>query len=424
MLWLSNGDNMELTKKQKESIRLSNSRLNIWEGSVRSGKSFAVYFRFLKAICEPNKNMPSGTIDISVGKTLASLKRNAIDPMIDLLGSDNAYYLIGKQEFWLFDRPIYVFSANDERSADKIQGCTVRKVLGDELSLWPESFFSMLDTRLSTGESQLFGSTNTDAPNHYLKTKYIDREKEIDISRFHFCLDDNTTLNENYKIAIKKNCTGLWYDRYIKGLWSIADGVIFDFFDPNEHTLSRCPIADTFSISIDYGTVNPFACILFGENSKKKPRVWAEDEYYYDSKKGGRQKTDKEYAKDIIAFCQNKFGEFWREKITHTIIDPSAASFKQELFENNFPSITDADNSVDDGLRLVASMLKSGYYAISEKCENYIKEFSSYTWNSKIKDKSTPNKENDHCQDAGRYKIQTDFGGEKMNYDWLTGVYN
>jgi hypothetical protein len=118
---------MELTKKQKESIAKSNSRLNIWEGSVRSGKSFAVYFRFIKAICENSKKMPAGTIDIAIGKTLASLKRNVVDPIIDIVGQQNAYYLSGKQELWIFDRPVHVFGANDERSVSKIQGSTVRK---------------------------------------------------------------------------------------------------------------------------------------------------------------------------------------------------------------------------------------------------------------------------------------------------------
>lgn len=416
---------MRLTKKQAWSVSRANKRLNIWEGAVRSGKSFASYYRFIKAVCETSSSLPPGTIDTMTGRTLASLKRNAIDPIIDLLGSNNARYEIGKQIFYIFDKKVHTFGANDERAASKIQGSTIRKSFGDELTLWPESFWRMHDTRLSLDESQFFGACNPDAPKHFLKTDYLDRWTELDLATFHFDLTDNLkphgALTQAYIDNIIKNFGNtLWGLRLIKGLWAIAEGAIYDFFTEEENTILHCPIATSRVLSIDYGTTNPLAALLLGMNALASPKIWAEHEYYYDSRKEQRQKTDSEYADELIEFCSIHLGSNWRNRLTYTIIDPSAASFKVELSKRDFPGIMDADNSVSDGIRLKASMLKSRQYAIHVACRKYIEEFFNYRWNSKILTNDTPIKSNDHLQDAGRYAIQTLFGGKFVDYDILS----
>lgn len=411
-----------LTKKQKWAFRKSTARLNIWDGSVRSGKSYNCNFRFIKAVSEEKTINSPGSIDAAIGKTLGALKRNVINPIIELVGTKNARYYVGKQEFHLFGKIIHTFGANDERSIGKIQGATIRKCIGDELTLWPESFFKMLDTRLSMKESQLFGNTNPGAPNHYLKKEYLDRVKSINLKSFHFTIDDNTTLDPEYINAMKLNFSGLWYNRYILGLWSLAEGAIYDFFS-DFNTIVVCPQATYYFLAIDYGTNNPFACILFGVNRFSTPMVWAEREYYYDSKKHQSQKTDSEYSYDLECFCKEHLGDTWKSKIKRTILDPSASSFEQELKNKRFPGVTHAVNDVQDGLRFKASMLKSGKYAISIKCKKYIESFYSYLWDSKkqLLGIDSPLKVDDHLQDAGRYGIVTEFWDNKfVDYNAMT----
>lgn len=410
---------MRLTDKQKWSIRSATKRLNIWHGSVRSGKSYAAMLKFIQVMGSISSKKDPGVIDVVCAKTLATLERNVINPIIDLVGKQCAAYARGRQEFKLFDQVLSCFGANDERSGDKLRGTTIRKSFGDELTLWPESFFKMLDTRLSLDDSAFYGTTNPDAPKHYIKEAYIDKHASLDIKTFHFVIKDNPTLTDRYINALANNFTGLYKQRFIHGLWSAPDGLIYDFFTEDENVIVRTPQPIYSALSIDYGTVNPFAAILMGINRFTKPMIWAEDEYVHDSRIAQYQKTDKEYVTDLIAFMESKRGEFWREHLHYTIIDPSAASFKVELEKANFPNITNADNDVDNGIRLVSSMLKARDYAIHERCKYYIGEMGLYRWDNKILTADKPLKLFDHSQDAGRYGVKTLFSGKIVDYDIL-----
>ena len=426
---------MRLSNKQIWSILRSTARINIWHGSVRASKTYATLIKFIKLASLASKD---GEIFL-IGKTLDALKRNIITPLESMLGSDFVHKS-GKRECHIWGRTIHTIGANDERSEGKIRGATVSLAYGDEITLWPENFFKMLDTRLSLIDSIFIGSTNPDNPNHYLKRDYLDRKGEIDLIDFHFVLDDNIFIPESVRENLKKNFTGLWYKRFILGMWCVAEGAIYDFFTEEECTLIRPPKADYYDIGIDYGTGNPTAFILTGNSFKRiKPFIWAEKEYYYDSKKQQRQKTDSEYSRDLINFVssvsstfdsiiESKYGmnklltirsNRKKDVPLHDIfIDPSAASFKIQLKRDGISNIKDADNSVIDGIRTKSTMLKNGDYAICKCCKNYINEMYGYTWDSKAQDRGEdkPKKENDHCQDGGRYIIQTKFGKNQINY--------
>lgn len=412
---------MILFPKQKWSIARSNSRINIWDGAVRSGKTVAVDYRFVKAVGEPKTNLPPDATDFLIGKTIGSLKRNIINPICELLGNDAQYYP-GKQELHIWDNIIHTIGANDERAIGKIQGATARKVLGDELTLWPESFFKMLDFRMSLKVSQLFGTTNPGPPGHFLKKEYLNRKNKLNLSSFHFNVDDNLSLDPIFKEALKNNFTGLWYDRYILGLWCLAEGAIFDFFDEQEHTIKSWPKAQYYILAVDYGTVNPFCALLMGVNPFAQPKIWAEREYYWDSQKKQRQKTDGEYSTDLNDFVIEYLGPHWRNKLQKIYIDPSAESFEVQLNRDGFPGVQHADNSVLDGLRTVATMLKCRTFAISVYCKHYIEEMHNYMWDVKKQEKGedAPKKENDHVQDAGRYGIHSEFGSNYLDLGLLT----
>src|SRR3990172_406753 len=290
----------KLSKKQALSFKESNHRLNIWHGAVRSGKSHASMIRWIEYILKG----PPGDF-MMIGKTNTSLYRNIVKLMCDYLGAEAEYYA-GKQELHLWGRTIYLVGANDERAQGKIQGSTLSGAYVDEATLIPENFFNMLLSRLSVPGSQLFMTTNPDSPFHWLKTNFLDREEELNkgnskhIKSWKFLMDDNPSLEVTYKDRLRKEYKGLWYKRYIEGMWVLAEGTIYDFFDMEHHTLVLPPsVAEYYIVGADYGTTNPTAFALIGYNSSTFPNIWMEGEYYWDSRKTNRQKTDAEFAQDL-----------------------------------------------------------------------------------------------------------------------------
>jgi PBSX family phage terminase large subunit len=379
------------------SIEESTARINVWEGSVRSGKTTCSLVRWLEYV----KTGPPGEL-LMAGKTERTLKRNILDPMEQMLGKKRFKYNRGLGEAYLFGRRIYIAGANDERAAGKIQGMTLAGAYGDELSLWPESFFKMLLSRLSVAGAKFFGTTNTDSPYHWLKTDLLDKEG-LDLRSWHFELEDNPNLDPAYIEALKKEYTGLWYKRFILGLWVLAEGAIYDMWDDEIHAVDIIPERfDRYLLGVDYATGNPTAFILIGQKGQS---LYAVDEYYWDSAKTGRQKTDAEYSTDLQRFIAGRYPQA-------ICIDPSAASFILQLRRDGVRNIREADNSVLDGIRNVASFLSGKHlFVYRKKCPNLLKEFASYVWDPKAQKKGEdkPVKANDHALDALRYVIQTMF---------------
>jgi PBSX family phage terminase large subunit len=202
-----------LSPKQLKSLCESTARLNIWEGPVRSGKSHSCYYRTIDFI----QNGPPGPL-IMCGRTEPTIKRNMIGPLSDLIGEDLVYFS-GKGEIHLWGRKIHVVGANDERAEAKIRGSEFVGAILDEVTILPENFVKMLFSRLSIPGAKLFGTTNPDSPYHWLKTDYIDKAKDkggdVDIRVFSFTMEDNPSLDEEFKRNLKKEYSGLWYQRYI-----------------------------------------------------------------------------------------------------------------------------------------------------------------------------------------------------------------
>lgn len=397
---------MALSDKQRWSIIKATGRLNLWHGAVRSGKTVGVDHAFLKFVCES----PKGDL-LLAGKTIDSLKRNVINPILEMVGSDGNY-MPGRRELKLFDRTIFTVGASDERSEGKIRGSTLAGCYGDEITLWPESFFIMMLSRMSLEGAKFFGTTNPDNPNHWLYKHYIQRAEEIDMKVFHFLLEDNPFLPQSYVDALKKEYTGLWYKRFILGEWCIAEGAIYDFFDEKKHVIKKHPEAKYYDVGIDYGTTNPTCFIIYGNNPLTTPKIWAEREYYWSPADQKRQKTDSEFSADFRNFIAPI-----RNKIRNIYCDPSAESFQLQLKRDDVTGLKDADNDVLNGIRTVARMLASGEYAIGHFCKEYINEFYGYCWDEKKQTvgEDKPIKTNDHCQDNGRYVVYSKFGSGKYD---------
>lgn len=405
---------LKFFKQQRFSYLNSDKRLNIWDGPVRSGKTYVSIAKWIRYI----GSAPPGDL-IMTGKTNAALYRNVIRPMQEMLGDDMRY--TNKHDnrvVELWDREIFCFGANDERSEGKIRGGTFAGGYGDEITLWPESYFTMMLSRFSIAGAQFFGTTNPDNPAHWLKEKFINRAKELSMRVFNWPIDANVNLPKEYIEALKKEYVGLWYKRYILGLWCVAEGAIYDFFDEKRHVGKINLDARYHLVSVDYGTGNPTSFGLYGVNPYTTPKVWRKKGYWWDSRKEGRQKTDDEYAKDMKEWL----GDIRPLKI---ICDPSAASFKLVLSRPPYNYVVvDAVNNVIDGIRTQATMLQTGQYMISDDKSNEpcIKEYYGYVWDGKAAKigEDKPVKKDDHTKDEERYLLETEFGEDSLDYTMLT----
>lgn len=391
---------LPMSKKQIRSYNESNARINIWQGSVRSGKSFSSILRFIKEL----RNGPAGLVMI-VGATRESIQRNVLEELCSLMGFPIP--TPKSTQMVLFDRTIYFVGANDERAQKKIQGATLACAYVDEVSLIPSGFFKMLLSRLSVPGAKLFGTTNPDSPFHWLKTEFLEKDN-LNMASWHFQLPDNPSLDENYINSLKAEYQGLWYKRYIEGEWVLAEGTVYDFFKEDEHVIDFAgKRAQYYIVGVDYGTANPCVFNLIGYDPSQYPNMWLEREYYYDSKKHNRQKTDTEYCEDLISFIKGY-------NVQAIYVDPSAASFKAEMYKQGVDQVFDADNDVINGIRFQSQLLSNGTYKICSGCKNAIREYSTYVWDVKASQKGEdkPAKEHDHSLDAQRYALYTHFGND------------
>lgn len=389
--------NKVYTPKQLALLRLWQHnklrRINLLEGSVRSGKTWIslVLWAFWVA------TMPRDGNYLMVAKTLTSLRRNCLDLLQELVGTKHFTYSLSKKEGRLFGRLIYLEGVNDARAESKIRGMTLQGAYCDELTLFTEDFFSMLLSRLSCAGAKLIATTNPDSPMHWLKAKYMERADELDMMILKFLIDDNTFLDQEYVENLKKEYVGVFYDRYIRGLWVVAEGLIYADVANGQgivETEDRKYVKRY--ISIDYGTLNPFSAGLYGLCKG----VWYRyDEYYYSGRETNRQLTDAEYYAELEKLAG-------KSHVEAVVIDPSAASMIAEIKKHGRFRVIKANNEVVDGIRETAKAFARGQLKVTRNCSGAITEFSSYRWDDK-KQEDKPIKENDHAMDEIRYFVNT-----------------
>lgn len=386
--------------------------INILEGSVRSGKTVGMIPKWIDYIMTG----PPGLL-IMTGVSKDTIYDNVLDDLFETLGEGS--YTYNKQSGDLLitwynaanerhKRRIKVIGAKDEGSEKYLRGKTLAGAYCDEITLMPEKFFKQLLNRLSVHGAKLYGTTNPDSPFHYLYTEYITDEQKLKsdmVKVYHFELDDNPNLPEDYKANIRAAYKGMWYKRMILGLWVIAEGIIYDMFSDdllfcdvdNLVTLTKKSECRRY-IACDYGTTNPMVFLDIYDDGET---IFVVNEYYYDSKKEQLQKSDEQYVNDFVKFVGNEYPDF-------VIIDPSAASFKIVLRGRGF-RIKDADNSVNDGIRNVAMLMSLKRLRVHKRCANFIREVHSYVWDeiAAKHGEEKPIKMNDHAMDAIRYFIKT-----------------
>ncbi len=383
----------------------------IADGAIRSGKTIAMICSFLLW----SQKHFQGEDFIIAGKSIGALKRNVIKPMQQILTAWGWQYQYNRSENYLVigSNTYYLFGANNEASQDVLQGLTAAGALADEVALFPQSFVDQMIGRCSADGAKIFMNCNPRGPYHFLKVEYIDKAVEKRIYYLHFTMDDNLSLSERVKERFRRMFSGVFFKRYILGLWVMAEGIIYDMFDENKHkvpTIER-PY-NQYYVSVDYGTQNPTTFGLWG---KYKGKWYKVKEYYYSGRDEAKQKTDEEFYQDLEEFI----GDI---NVKAVIVDPSAASFIATIRKHGKYKVIHAINDVLDGIRNVATALNEELIFYNDCCINTFREFFSYVWDDKAAERGEdkPVKQNDHCMDSDRYFVNTVIFGiersERKNY--------
>jgi PBSX family phage terminase large subunit len=332
----------------------------------------------------------------------------------------------------------FIIGARDEASYKNILGMTIGIAICDEWTEFPRSFSMQLFMRLSPAGARLYATTNPGTPQHYLYTEVIHSEQfAADLEVIHFTLEDNPNIDPATKKQIESSQRGVYYQRYILGLWVVAEGAIYkdswsddllytedletDHFRMDMHEnlvpIAKRPLGlygaggyQRHIIAVDYGTHNPCVFLEYFDDGL---RAWEDREYYWDSVKEMRQKTDAQLADDLEDFIKNS--RIIGINNPTIVVDPSAASFKLEL-TNRGLHVVDADNEVLDGIHKVSEVMACGALRVHELNANARRETGLYAWDKKAAEKGTeqPLKINDHTQDARRYGIKELFPDWRM----------
>lgn len=381
----------------------------IADGAIRSGKTVCMSLSFAFWAMESF----SGQNFAMCGKTIGSFRRNVLF-WLKLMLKSRGYRVADHRADNLVEisrgdtiNYFYIFGGKDERSQDLIQGITLAGVFFDEVALMPESFVNQATGRCSVAGSKFWFNCNPDGPYHWFKLNWLDKAAEKRMLVLHFTMDDNLSLSEDIKARYRSMYTGVFFKRYIMGLWAMAEGIIYDMFNPEKHVVDverlvragEIVWTGDYYVSCDYGTQNATVFLLWRRGTNN---TWyCIREYYYSGRDKGTQKTDSEFSADLRE---------WLNGIEPRCIelDPSAASFKAQLKKDGF-KVKSANNDVLDGIRFVATLLSNMQILFDCSCTNTIKEFGSYIWDAKATERGEdkPVKEHDHGMDAVRYHCMT-----------------
>lgn len=400
-----------LTKKQQEFFLCKDKRINFLVGSVRSGKTYVSLLKFalwVVATAPPNCEF------LIAAKTLTTLKRNCLNPLLRLVGSANFRYSISAKEGVLFKHKIYLEGANDESSEQKIRGMTLAGAYCDEVTLFPESFFSMLLSRLSMPNAKLYATCNPDSPNHYIKEKYIDAEDNFDCAVWNFLLKDNTFLPNTYIENITKEYSGVYYNRYILGEWVRSEGLIYTTFANNSEQF-LLPIDFDYStitrinIGVDFGgskSATSFVCTGFARGLKNV--------IILESERHPEELTPDKLNEIYVSFVEKCYEKYKKP------FDVYADSAEQVLIrglktesakKRLLVTVHNArKRAIIDRILMVNKLINTGRFWLSRHCTAAVKALQDAVWDSKKNNERLDDFSSDiDTLDAMEYSIEPFF---------------
>lgn len=403
-----------ISSKQKKILSFPYSSYDalICDGAVRSGKTSIMMWAFVRWAMENFSGQRFGIC----GKTVDSASKNIVVPFTSMSLAKQKYIIRWRRSEKILEvrrgavtNYFEVFGGKDESSYALIQGRTLAGVLLDEVVLMPRSFVEQALTRCSVDGAKIWFSCNPGSPQHWFYTEWIQRNKERNALYLHFEMTDNPGLSQKTLERYQAMFSGVFYERYVRGLWVLAEGLIYPMF--NESCIVDKVTCGEYYISCDYGTLNPFSAGLWCWDGKTATRV---REYYYSGRETQKNKTDEEYYSELEKLA----GDL---NIRNVIVDPSAASFIEVIRRHHKFAVRKAKNDVLPGILTTARYLQDGTVKVHRSCKDTIREFGLYRWDEKSTE-DRPIKENDHAMDDTRYFVMTILrnlaGKEKYTPIW------
>lgn len=399
------------TQKQLEVLNYMKEydpRLTICYGAKRAGKTFVLNLAYLEHIAEFEDMDLAFIIG---GTSYASIFRNVLNDWKKLLGikkfkfnEDHSINILGNR--------VYIFNGSNAGSFQVARGFTAFGCFLNEATTLHETFVQECITRCSGKNARIFIDTNPENPLHSIKLNYIDKtgsklkNGRINIKAFHFTLDDNDKLDEDYIQSIKDSTpTGVFYDRDILGRWVNAEGVVYRDFNANKHIMSTKNLPtlngklDMVRIwgGIDWGYKHKGSIVILGIDKENKLYVL------------------EEYTKDLLLIDSwvAKAKEFIQKYGNITFYADSARPEHVVRFRKENIKCLNANKSVKAGIETVSKLLvQDRLLIVKENVMDLPKEFNLYVWG---KD-DEPIKMNDDAIDALRYAVYSDYLNNKDVY--------
>lgn len=384
------------SKLQLEYLEKATHRWNFKTGATRSGKTYLDYYVIPQRL-RARKGL-SG-LNVILGVTKSTIQRNIIEPMQELWGPELVGDIKSDNTCYMFGEKVYCLSAEKVNQVSKLRGSSIKYCYGDEVADWSEDVFELLKSRLDKSYSCFDGSLNPQGPNHWLK-KFLDNENGAnDIYVQKYQIFDNPFLDPFVVQSMCSEYQGtVFYKRYILGEWALAEGLVYPMLDYEENVI-RTPWKfdqrHKYYVSVDYGTVNPFAVGVY-EYCPETREIHLIRDFGWDGRAQGRK--DNEFYYQLLDKSISDL------PITCILVDPSAAGFIETIQKYKKYRVKGAKNDVLTGIQTVTKYINLKKLKIYDTCKHTLKEFQEYAWDDKSQNEQVI-KENDHFMDELRYMV-------------------
>ena len=378
----------------------------ICDGSIRSGKTVSMAIGFIMW----SMATFNGQKFAICGKTIEALRRNVITNVpqwleglyrLDERRSENKLIVSNGQ----VTNTYYLFGGKDESSAKLVQGITLAGVYFDEVALMPRSFVEQAMGRCSVDGSKFWFNCNPESPVHWFYTEWIKQASKRNILYLHFTMADNNSLSDKIRQRYEMMYSGVFYRLYIFVFWVKAEGLVYPMFDRDRHVTHddfKPQLRHRYYVSVDYGTVNPFAAGLYDYDPAHQRATMIKELYY---RGGSENRVDNEKYYEMLV---KLIGDY---PIEYIIIDPSASSMIETIQKYGKYLTVRADNDVLNGIQDVTKYLNAGALFFHDSCRSTFEEFESYVWDDESPEDKVI-KENDHSMDQLRYFCRTALDSE------------
>ncbi len=377
-------------------------RINLLEGAVRSGKTWISLIIFALWVAL----QPEDATFLMVGKTLTSLKRNCLDLLQSLVGEANFEYNLSRKEATLFGRLVYLEGTNDARAEGKIRGMTLTGAYCDEITLFAEDFFSMLLSRLSMPGAKLFATTNPDSPQHWFNVKYIKRAAELDMNIWRFTIDDNPYLDAAYVESLKKEYVGVFFKRFILGLWVVAEGACYPQFAdrPEDYIVDELPEGARFiSIGVDWGGNRSLTTFVASAVHGNFDAVTVIKDYHIKGRKG--EIDGNRVNAEFVRFVQTIRAEYPEIPVQYVFADSAdqylITGLRNEL-KFKAPGLSVGDSQKYEIVQRIIcanSLLSSGRMKVMRECTLVQDGLRAAVWDAKAAEKGEDERLDDFTSD-------------------------